>query len=141
MQQGHIEATRALLQLYPDADVLAQNSFGKSVSSEAFARGDAALVELVLAHSSAAKLEPEGGGDEGGGEGGGEGEGGGTAAMEGEVTHTFRFGEGAASPLVHVRELGELGADDQTRILGATADYDRTGLQLWAASIVLTRWL
>ena len=141
VQQGHIEATRALLQLYPDADVLAQNSFGKSVSSEAFARGDAALVELVLAHSSAAKLEPEGGGDEGGGEGGGEGEGGGTAAMEGEVTHTFRFGEGAASPLVHVRELGELGADDQTRILGATADYDRTGLQLWAASIVLSRWL
>lgn len=128
VQQGHLDVTRALLSLYPEADVLAQNSFGKSVSSEAFAKGDAALVEVVLGHSSASKLEPEGG------EGGEDG-------MEGEVTHAFRFGESADGAVVHVRELGELGAFDPSRILGARMEEDRTGLQLWAASLVLSRWM
>lgn len=128
VQQGHLDVTRALLSLYPEADVLAQNSFGKSVSSEAFAKGDAALVEVVLGHSSASKLEPEGG------EGGEDG-------MEGEVTHAFRFGESADGAVVHVRELGELGAFDPSRILGARMEEDRTGLQLWAASLVLSRWI
>jgi hypothetical protein len=142
VQQGHLEATKALLELYPDADVLAQNSFGKSVSSEAFAKGVPELVEAVLQHKSAAKLEEtaEGGGGEGegGGASGGEGDG---SRMEGEATHAFRFGAGDDSPVVHVRELGELGAEDHMRVLGRTADSDRTGLQLWAASLVLSRWL
>jgi hypothetical protein len=141
VQQGHVGVTRALLELYSDIDVLAQNEFGKSISSEAFAKGDPALVELLLEHASAAKLEPSGASD---GAGAGA-DGAGTATMEGEATHGFRFLDDAESALVHVRELGELGADDPSqanaRILGAGADDDRTGLQLWAASIVLARWL
>ena len=125
VQQGHLEVTKALLQLYPEADVLAQNSFGKSVSSEAFAKEDPALLEAVLAHTSAAKLEPTAGGEN---------------EMDGEATHAFRF-MGDDAPLVYVRELGELGGDDPMRVLGKTADEDRTGLQLWAASLVLSRWL
>ena len=140
VQQGHVEVTKALLALFPDADVLAQNSFGKSVSSEAFAKGDAGLVEAVLAHSSAAKLDPE---EQAGGGGGGATDGADDAGMvEAEATHAFRFGP-EGTPLVKVRELGELGHDDPSRVLGkemAGAD-DRTGLQLWAASIVLSRWL
>lgn len=147
VQQGHLEATKALLELYPNADVLAQNSFGKSVSSEAFAKGVPELVEAVLQHTSAAKLEDTDGADGGGGGGDGDGEGGdggaagGGSRMEGEATHAFRFGAGADSEVVHVRELGELGAEDHMRVLGRTADSDRTGLQLWAASLVLSRWL
>ena len=141
VQQGHLEVTKALLQLYPNADVLAQNSFGKSVSSEAFAKGDAAIVEAVLEHKSAAKLEETGGAiGSGGGDGGDGGDGGGGGSrMEGEATHAFRFKDDA--PLVHVRELGELGAEDHMRTLGKTADVDRTGQILWAASLVLSRWL
>lgn len=137
-QQGHVEVTKALLALFPDADVLAQNSFGKSVSSEAFAKGDAGLVEAVLAHSSAAKLDPEHGTAMEGVEDSPAQDG----MMEAEATHAFRFG-GEGTPVVKVRELGELGADDPSRVLGTTmcSDEDRTGLQLWAASIVLSRWL
>ena len=127
VQQGHIDVVRALLRLYPGIDVLAQNEFGKSISSEAFAKNDAALVELILQHSSAAKLDPAERGESG--------------KIEGEVTHAFQFSEDVNAPIVRVRELGELGAEDHGRILGKSADDDRTGLQLWAASIVLTRWL
>ena len=107
---------RALLRLYPGIDVLAQNEFGKSISSEAFAKNDAALVELILQHSSAAKLDPAERGESG--------------KIEEEVTHAFQFSEDANAPIVRVRELGELGAEDHGRILGKSADDDRTGLQL-----------
>ena len=38
-------------------------------------------------------------------------------------------------------QLGELSSDDPYAYLGKTSDDDRTGLQLWAASLVLARWL
>jgi hypothetical protein len=150
VQQGHVEVTKELLKSFPQADVLAQNAFGKSVSSEAFARADAALVDAVLSHNSAAKLEEEANAEEVDDEGDeAEATDGGASAdrrkrLEGEVTHSFRLGSSSA-PLVRVRELGELGGETDpglvTRVLGKTADSDRTGLQLWAASIVMSRWL
>ena len=95
VQQGHVEVAKALLALYPDADVLAQNSFGKSVSSEAFSKGDPALLEVVLAHSSAAKLESEG--DEAGT----------SSALTGETTHAFAL-MGTSGTIVRVREVRAL---------------------------------
>ena len=136
VQQGQYEATRALLEAYQDIDVLAQNGFGRSVSSEAFAKNDARLVELVLQHPSAEKLEPAGGGADGDEDGDGDG---GMADVEAEETHAFEFGRGG--PSVHLRELAHLGSDETTRVLGASPDEDKTGLQLWAASIVLSHWL
>ena len=136
VQQGQYEATRALLEAYQDIDVLAQNGFGRSVSSEAFAKNDARLVELVLQHPSAEKLEPAGGGADGDEDGDGDG---GMADVEAEETHAFEFVRGG--PSVHLRELAHLGSDETTRVLGASPDEDKTGLQLWAASIVLSHWL
>lgn len=63
VQQGQLPVAQALLAHFPDIDVLAKNGFGMSCSSEAFKRGDAKLVELMLQHQSAAKLEPEGEGE------------------------------------------------------------------------------
>ena len=126
VQQSHVPAAQALLRLFADVDVLAQNSFGRSVSTEAFATGNADMVELILQHSSAQKLEQEavdGGADQ----------------LSADVTHGFAFGPD--QPIVEVRELAQIGSDDPTQVLGATADEDRTGLQLWAASLVLSHWL
>ena len=83
-QQGQLEAVKALLRLYPKVDVLAQNSFGRSASTEAFGRGEAALVEAILAHPSASALETAGGGG-----GGGKCE---FDELSAEETHNFSFG-------------------------------------------------
>lgn len=130
VQQGQVEAARTLLKAYADIDVLAQNGFGRSASTEAFSRNDARLVELVLQHPSAKKLEPAG--EDGDDDEMGEGDG-------AEVTHSFEFVRG--EPTVQLRELAHLGADETERVLGATPDVDKTGLQLWAASLVLSHWL
>ena len=127
VQQGHLLAAKALLKLFAEVDVLAQNSFGRSVSTEAFASGNADMVELILQHPSAQKLEPEEALDEAAG------------MLSADVTHVFEFAQG--QPSIEVRELAEIGSDDPTQVLGATADEDRTGLQLWAASLVLSHWL
>ncbi len=148
VQQGQLGAAQALIIHYADGiDVLAQNSFGKSVVTEAFGKGDASVIELVLSHPSAKKLEPE---EEGTADLEAELE---TAGISTEVTHEFCFtagaaGEGAAAAEgaeraaeVLVRELAELGSDDPSHVLGSSPEEDRTGLQLWAASLVLSHWL
>jgi len=132
VQQGQHHVTRVLLEAFPDIDVLAQNSFGRSVSTEAFATNNAELVELVLQHSSAKKLEPAGESDD-------DAEAADGAAEEAEVTHAFEFVRD--TPAVHLRELAHLGSDEVDRVLGASPDDDKTGLQLWAASLVLSHWL
>ncbi|KAL1507624.1 hypothetical protein AB1Y20_007243 [Prymnesium parvum] len=124
VQQGHLGAVQAFLRLFADADVLAQNEFGRSISTEAFALGKPEMVEVVLQHTSAKKLEPEGQLEFG---------------VSADVTHRMAFRSGL--PTVELRELAEIGADDPTQVLGATAEEDRTGLQLWAASLVLSHWL
>ena len=126
VQQGQVGAAKVLLELFADVDVLAKNSFGRSVNTEAFEKGDAQLVELVLQHPSAKRLEPEGEGEDAEGE-------------DAEVTHSFVFEKGL--PAVQLRELAHLGSDETQRVLGATPDDDKTGLQLWAASLVLCHWL
>ncbi len=133
VQQGQHEAAQALLEAYADIDVLAQNGFGRSASTEAFAKNDARLVELVLQHPSAKKLEPAVGvADDDDGAGG-------MDDAEAEVTHAFEFTSGG--PTVQLRELAHIGSDEISRVLGASPEEDKTGLQLWAASLVLSHWL
>lgn len=136
VQQGQVAATSTLLELYPDIDVLAQNSFGRSVSTEAFAKGDAKLVELVLQHTSARKLEPT---EQAGGDGEATDDGEAAASMTADVTHKFAFAPDSST--VQLRELARVGSDDVDRVLGETPETDQTGLQLWAASLVLCHWL
>jgi hypothetical protein len=139
VQQGQLGVAKALLKGCDGLDVLAKNGFGKSAVTEAFARNEPALVEALLSHPSAKALEPAGadGADGEGGEG--------ADGLEGEETHEFEFVAGG--PRVLVRELAQVGLGAAEGELsgailgvGAAAD-DMTGLQLWAASIVLAHWL
>lgn len=129
VQQGHLEVVQALLRS-GEADVLVKNHFGRSVVTEAFDKADARVVEAVLQHSSAKGLEPEGGdGNEAEDEG-----------ISGEATHAFQLADDGV--VVRVRELAQLGSDlHYSTVLGATAETDRTGLQLWAAALVMSHWL
>jgi len=127
VQQGQLAVVHKLLLLYPDVDVLAKNSFGKSICTEAFARGDVAILEAVLKHDSARQLETDGGAhaDE---------------AIDAEVTHSFLFAP--ALEAVALREVAGVAASDSPEVvLGASASEDKTGLQLWAAALVLSHWL
>eukprot|EP00967_Tisochrysis_lutea_P076902 scaffold104194_cov32-Tisochrysis_lutea.AAC.4 len=141
VQQGDPTLVKTLLDAYPDADVLAKNEFGKSVSTEvrcmpfrAFARNIPEIVDAVLAHSSAARLDPEENPSS-------------ADAFTAEVTHEFHFAKaygsggsnndcrGELSPLC-CREINSIGGDDPTAVIGANANEDRTGLQIWSASLV-----
>ena len=64
-QQGHAAVVDVLLRRVAGIDVLARNDAGRSVTTEAFERNDPKLVELVLNHTSAKALEPDGGGADG----------------------------------------------------------------------------
>jgi len=146
VQRSDAKLVQALLDAYPDADVLAKNDFGKSVSTEAFGRNDPAIVNAVLEHASASKLDPEENPDT-------------PDALTSEVTHVFHFGgvdengdaaaaagdgcgpAGRVLSALQCREINSIGGDDPTAVIGATANDDRTGLQIWSASLVLSRWV
>ena len=88
----------------------------------------------MLAHSSAARLDPEENPSS-------------ADAFTAEVTHEFHFAKaygsggsnndcrGELSPLC-CREINSIGGDDPTAVIGANANEDRTGLQIWSASLV-----
>ena len=48
---------RALIDEYPEVDVLAKNQFGKSVLTEAFGAAVPEITAMILEHKSAAALE------------------------------------------------------------------------------------
>jgi hypothetical protein len=62
LQNKHIELAKLVLTRASGVNVLAQNAFGKSCVTEAFALEDQALAEMVLAHPSAASLDDGQGG-------------------------------------------------------------------------------
>jgi hypothetical protein len=41
-----------------------------------------------------------------------------------------------ALPVLRCREINSIGGDDPTAVIGANANEDRTGLQIWSASLV-----
>ena len=62
VQNKHLEATKELCANLPGCDILQKNDFGRSTLTEAFQTDDPQILDVVLAHSSAAALETGGGG-------------------------------------------------------------------------------
>lgn len=121
-----------LLLAVESADVLTQNNFGRSVLTEAMATGNGELASAALEHTSATE-ERIVEGVAVGGEGG-------------SATHALKFGPRASleglsldERIVKVRELQI--AKDAEAPLGSSAADDRTGLGVWASSLVLAQWL
>lgn len=121
-QQKHAPCLRLVL-----TDSLQKNSFGRSTLTEAIAAGDGACATVALEHESCAeekiiegleKVEVDDDED-----------------APQTITHTLTLGE-----KVRIRELPI--ADKATDALGdGSGATDRTGLGVWAAAVVLGRWL
>jgi ribosomal protein L11 methylase PrmA len=121
-QQKHAPCLRLVL-----TDSLQKNSFGRSTLTEAIAAGDGACATVALEHESCAeeniiegleKVEVDDDED-----------------APQTITHTLLLGE-----KIRIRELPI--ADKTTDALGdGSGATDRTGLGVWAAAVVLGRWL
>ena len=117
-----------------ETDFLARNEFGKSVLTEAIASADVAMCQAALEHPSAAEEKIIAGVAE---------EAGDEAAS---ATHDLDFGEGVCFA---ARELAMQQQQQQQRpsLEGAMEGValegagDRTGLGIWASSLVLARWV
>lgn len=114
------------------ADVLARNEFGRSCLTEAIASGDGAVATIALEHGSAAEEKII--------------EGLGVETGPAEVEHALalsppRTAGEKAPTVIRVREkVISTGARDDALGDGDGAT-DRTGLAIWAAALVLGRWL
>jgi predicted nicotinamide N-methyase len=134
---GHAAIAQMLIDAFPDLDVLAQNSFGKSCLTEGFGANNTDLLKILLEHPSAEEDKIITGIK-------------GMTKEEVDVpddmksqepistTHVFGLGgEGNATTLT-VREQVMQNADSPF----TTEDQDdTTGLAIWAASLVCARWL
>lgn len=135
-------------------DVLQKNNFGRCALTEGFASGDTKTVEHLLNHDSAEEEKLIGGlvktdvdneeaksivaGDDGGTQK--------ERQEEKGVVHEFDFLKGdikheisdGGAPSVFIRELPIAHADDP---FGQAPIEDTTGLGIWCASLVMSRWL
>jgi predicted nicotinamide N-methyase len=148
VQNQHLPVVKLLLES-PNADILKKNSFGKSALTEAFGRENTDITAALLTHTSAKELEnqkkkkkptngnsninddnkkttdsndkkPK-------------------TPMESKVIqekiHTFKFTE-------HTVKCREIALDwDGKAFENNNAENDVTGINIWSASIVLSRWL
>jgi predicted nicotinamide N-methyase len=106
-------------------DSLKKNNFGRSALTEAIASGDGACATIALEHDSAAEEKIIEGLEKVD-----------TDDAPQTITHSLKLGE---KP-IRVRELPI--ADKSTDALGdGSGATDRTGLGVWAAAVVLGRWL
>ena len=145
VQNQHLEVVKTLL-TSPKADILKKNSFGKSPLTEAFGRKNADITAALLTHSSAKELEKSKAAK---GQVESKAEKQTTGAKESpatpleskviqEKTHSFSFGS-AGGPMVKCRELALNW--DGAAFHDNVAEHDVTGINIWSASIVLSRWL
>jgi len=129
------DIAQLLIDKFPDLDVLAQNSSGKSVLSEGFNAENTDLLKILLEHKSASEEKiitgikgmeteeidvPE--------------------DMKGAIstTHVLALDDTRPETLLTVREMVMQNADSPF----TTDDQDdTTGLAIWAASLVAARWL
>lgn len=156
----HVDVVELLTSSFSETlDVLAKNEAGKSALTYAFKSGLTNMIKVVLSHPSAAELEQqqssckEGNDTSAKDEDAGEQEKGtDTPLAEASVTHEIVFKKrgggkkkkkkatGSKESILKIRELPIV---DKT-VFNATfakADEDKTGLALWPASIVLSRWI
>jgi hypothetical protein len=164
-QNAKLDALKFLVDNY-EVDMLAKNSVGRSVLTEAFTSKDEACIELCLSHPTASeerlanfsdqeqtKLlikeedeEEQDVEDDAGQEVSSES----AAAVADEepgVTHTFNFSPSifeSGPVLVRCREL-PIGGGSQSKsrsVLGeGKHEEDSTGLSLWPASLLLSLWI
>lgn len=169
-QNAKVDALKLLVERFPDIDMLAKNSFGRSTLTEAFNSKDVDCIEVCLSHPSAAEeklipspspsSQPSAPGAVPLGEESAslsthkEGEAGSEMATDNKdaVTHTFCFSpsfpsqettlETSAHPLnkLYMRELYMTRADHPFGSAERPED-DTTGLALWSSSVLLARWV
>eukprot|EP01084_Bolivina_argentea_P302031 521252_1 len=167
VQNGHSECVETLTSMLPKTkqlDVLHCNKFGKSAISEAFTKQDAKLIKTILEHASTDEgmrsMDDEVNGAESNRAGHSQEtcEGGTESTLS--VTHEFCH----SGEVLLVRELVPAGPEGEgrsslmkgqpplsshdsnsgvmdTKVLEASVEHDGTGSAIWAASIVLWRWL
>ena len=152
----HVSVVRQLCETFESLNVLEKNNHGRSALTYAFKSGETEIIKLILSHPSAAELEKKSEKSEEEEEK--------TAKtkkldepkneaplVEASVTHDIVFktktkkknkrkGKVKKSPTLKIRELPIV---DKTifNAEAAKASEDRTGLALWPASIVLSRWI
>lgn len=150
VQNQHLPVVKVLL-TSSHANVLAQNGFGKSAVTEAFGRENVDITAALLSHPSAKELEKstvKGGKvsmeDDDDSKPDGNEEPVPSTPLESRVVqekvHAFNFGNpNEQSLLVKCRELalnweGKAFHDN-------VAEHDVTGVSIWSASIVISRWV
>ena len=137
VQNQHLPVVKLLLE-QESADILKKNSFGKSALTEAFGRDNADITAALLTHSSAKELENQKKKKKKGGEDGKTDKKPKTP-MESKViqekVHTFKFKEDTV-------KCREIALDwDGKAFQDNKAENDVTGINIWSASIVLSRWI
>jgi len=132
-QSKSLDTVKLLMESYPEIDVLALNSFGKSALTSSFKANNKEFVNLILQHSSAAPLDQNRSKESV------------MPKTDVTVTHQMAFptqaqvAAGDKVPVLHVRER----AIERSKVFGKEmeASEDATGLALWPASIVLAHWI
>lgn len=146
---GHDIVVAQLIQI-PCVDVLQRNAFGRSALTEGFSSDNAAVVKALLEHDSASEerlLSTSTGG-------------GGVTVEEDESDDPMKTPDDAATMTtattttatlvqelvfsgveVRVREVA-MATNESQSIVGQDApEHDRTGLGIWAASLVAAHWM
>lgn len=164
------ETVAFLLQNVPDIDVLTKNKFGRSALTEGFNSDNTDVIKHILEHDSAAEEKLLEGGKEVDEDGNEIEEADDTAEGAGEETdntnndkkpktvhkikdiiHEFEFrilpptgnsGDGdvvmdGTAPNLRIRELPIPASDP----FGDSPELDTTGYGIWAASLVMARWM
>ncbi|RHY39028.1 hypothetical protein DYB38_002092 [Aphanomyces astaci] len=147
LQNKHLDVVKLLLTHFADnIDVLARNAFGRGCVTEAFQAENTDIgMALLLEHSSASddKLAA----------GSGLATGDSKLTIEGEdddvepcsskkqpkiIQETVLDFDFGATPILHARELA---LDMDKSAFGTTAEEDITGVSIWSASLILSRWV
>ncbi|RLN45311.1 hypothetical protein BBJ28_00009237 [Nothophytophthora sp. Chile5] len=144
VQNKHREIVKLLVDGIPDLDVLAQNSFGRGCVTEAFQCEDTEILAMLLEHSSASEERLAAGTGMGKEsiredieeEEETEATESGTPKILQETVLDFRFAPGL--PTLRARELALEWSKDA---FGSTAEEDITGVSIWSAALILSRWI
>lgn len=146
-QNGQADALKFLFDHYT-VDVLEKNESGRSTLTEAFQSGKTDVIEICLSHETAAeeRLLPQTSTSE-------DAEAAGVEAKEteneesentgkNEITHRMKFPTvlNPSGELILIRELPITRADNPFGTEESPED-DTTGLGIWPASILLSRWI
>ena len=144
VQNGRLDVVR-LLCAQPQADVLLKNANGKGCTTLAIEKNHTDIVKILLEHPSAEPLEPKGrdgaNKEEEGEDDAGKTEDGANREEDVQIhdsTYHFIKSNDDPNPAFSIREIGY-----RPRTLEELAEGDatRTHYTVWAASVILARWV